>query len=81
MVPKKDTLFETLLVAINDELVNLFLSNKIKFDDISVKLKQIIQNKKFLKYRQKKLRNLKQIEKLNEFVRLKTNSLSVISQK
>ena len=81
MVPKKDTLFETLLVAINDELVNLFLSNKIKFDDISVKLKQIIQNKKFLKYRQKKLQNLTQIEKLNEFVRLKTKSLSVISQK
>ncbi len=77
---KKNTLFETLLVSINDELVDLFLQNKINFDDIPLKLKRIINHKKFLKYRQKKVNNLKQIEKLNEFVRLKTKSLSVISQ-
>ena len=79
-VPKTDTLFETLLVSVNDELVDLFLKNKISFDEISAKLKQIISHKDFLKYRQKKLNNLTQIEKLNEFVRLKTKSLSVISQ-
>ena len=79
-VPKNDTLFETLLVSVNDELVDLFLKNKISFDEISTKLKQIISHKDFLKYRQKKLNNLTQIEKLNEFVRLKTKSLSVISQ-
>ena len=78
-VPKTDTLFETLLVSVNDELVDLFLKNKISFDEISAKLKQIISHKDFLKYRQKKLNNLTQIEKLNEFVRLKTKSLSVIS--
>ena len=39
----------------------------------------IINNKIFRKYRQKKVNNLAQIEKLNEFVRLKTKSLSVIS--
>ena len=80
LLPKKETLFETLLVSINDELVNLFLQNKISFEDISHKLKFIINNKKFLKYRQKKVNNLAQIEKLNEFVRLKTKSLSVISK-
>ncbi|MFL2895553.1 MAG: 1-deoxy-D-xylulose-5-phosphate reductoisomerase [Candidatus Pelagibacter sp.] len=79
-VPKKDTLFETLLVSINDELVSLFLHNKISFDDISKKLKQIINSKTFINYRHKKLQNLTQIEKLNEFVRLKTKSLSVISK-
>ena len=79
-VPKNDTLFETLLVSVNDELVDLFLKNKISFDEISTKLKQIISHKDFLKFRQKKLNNLTQIEKLNEFVRLKTKSLSVISQ-
>ena len=78
-VPKKNTLFETLLVSINDELVNLFLKNKISFEDISLKLKQIINHKELLKYRQKRVKNLTQIEKLNEFVRLKTKSLSVIS--
>ena len=80
IVPKKDTLFETLLVSINDELVSLFLHNKINFDDISNKLKQIITHKIFTKYRYKKLQNLTQIEKLNQFVRLKTKSLSVISK-
>ena len=80
LVPSKDTLFETLLVSINDHLVNLFLQNKISFDDITAKLNQLINDKIFLKYRQKKVNNLAQIEKLNEFVRLKTKTLSVISK-
>ena len=80
LIPQKESLFETLLVSINDELVDLFLKNKINFDDISIKLNQLINNKSSLKYRQKKVNNLTQIEKLNEFVRLKTRSLSVISK-
>ena len=80
LIPKKESLFETLLVSINDELVSLFLNNKISFDDISIKLSQLIKNKSLLKYRQKKVNNLSQIEKLNEFVRLKTKTLSVISK-
>ena len=80
LIPKKNTLFETLLVSANDELVNLFLQNKISYEDIYVKLNKIINNKIFIKYRQKKVNNLRQIEKLNEFVRLKTKSLSVISK-
>jgi len=79
LIPKKDTLFETILVTANDELVKLFLENKILYEDIYLKLKQIIKSKIFLKYRQKNVKNLRQIEKLNEFVRLKTRSLSVIS--
>ena len=79
LIPKKNTLFETLLVSANDELVNLFLQNKISYEDIYVKLNKIINNKIFIKYRRKKVNNLRQIEKLNEFVRLKTRSLSVIS--
>ena len=79
-IPKKETLFETLLVSANDELVNLFLQNKISFEDISFILNKIINDKKLLKYRHKKPKNLTQIEKLNDFVRLKTKSLSVISQ-
>ncbi len=79
ILPNNNTLFETLLVATNDELVELFLKNKISFEDISRKLLQIINSKIFSKYKLKKVNNLGQIEKLNEFVRLKTNSLSVIS--
>jgi len=80
-ITNKESLFDTVLVSINDELVNLFLENKIKFLDISSKIWHLINMSIFLKFKHQKPKNLAQIEKLNEFVRLKTRSLSVISQK
>ena len=80
-ITKNESLFDTVIVAINDELVNLFLKNKIKFLDISSKIWYLINSPFFSKFRHQKPKNLAQIEKLNEFVRLKTRSLSVISQK
>ena len=77
----KESLFDTVLVSINDELVNLFLENKIKFLDISSKLLYLINSPFFSKFKHQKPKNLAQIEKLNEFVRLKTRTLSVISKK
>ena len=80
-VPKNNTLFETLLVSMNDELVSLFLNKKISYDQISKNLLSQINSKSFSKFKRKKLNNLAQIEKLNNFVRLKTKTLSVISSK
>ena len=80
-VPKNNTLFETLLVSMNDELVSLFLNKKISYDQISKNLLSRINSKSFSKFKRKKLNNLAQIEKLNNFVRLKTKTLSVISFK
>ena len=80
-IPKKESLFDTVLVSINDELVSLFLKNKIKFLDISTKIWHLINLPLFSKFKHQKPKNLAQIEKLNEFVRLKTRALSVISQK
>ena len=80
-IPKKESLFDTVLVSINDELVNLFLENKIKFLDISSKIWHLINSPIFSKFKHQKPKNLAQIEKLNEFVRLKTRTLSVISHK
>ena len=37
MLPNNTSLFETILVSINDKFVELFLNNKIKFTDISKK--------------------------------------------
>ena len=80
-IPKKESLFDTVLVSANDELVNLFLKNKINFSDISSKIWLLINTSFFSKFKHQKLKNLAQIEKLNEFVRLKTRTLSVISKK
>ena len=78
---KTNNLFGTVLVSMNDELVSLFLKNKINFLDISSKICHLINLPVFSKYKLQKPINLAQIEKLNEFVRLKTRALSVISQK
>ena len=77
----KISLYETVLVAANDELVNLFLSEQIKFNEITKILKKILELKEFTKYKQIKPKNYEQIHKLSRYVRLKTFSLSVLSQK
>ncbi len=80
-IPKKNSLFDTVLVSINDELVSLFLERKISFLDISSRFWYLINLPFFSKYKHQKPKNLAQIEKLNQFVRLKTRTLSVISKK
>ena len=80
-ITKKDSLFDTVLVSVNDELVNLFLKKEIKFLDISSKIWLLVNSSFFTKFKHQKPKNLAQIERLNEFVRLKTRSLSVISKK
>ena len=79
LIPKKDSLFETVLISANDTLVEMFLSNKIKFHDIYKILFKILNSKEFIKYKNIRVKNIEQILKLNENVRLKTQSLSVLS--
>ena len=74
---KELSLFETVIVSANDELVNLFLKDKIKFTDISKNLIKISKFKEFLRYKKIKPKNIDQIVKLNNYVRLKIKSLSV----
>ena len=78
-IPPKNTLYETILVSANDELVNLFLKNKISFNDISIKLNNIISLKEFIKFKKKSPKFVDDIVNLNKLVRLKTRSLSVLS--
>ena len=80
-ITRKDSLFDTVLVSVNDELVNLFLKKEIKFLDISSKIWLLVNSSFFSKFKHQKPKNLAQIERLNEFVRLKTRSLGVISKK
>ena len=76
-IPKLNSLFETVLVSANDELVDLFLNKRISFNQIVIKLNNIINNKFFLKYKKKVPKSVNDIYKLNNLVRLKTKSLSV----
>ena len=71
------SLFETIIVAANDELVNNFLNKKIKFTEISKKLIKFINLKEFKKYKLIKPKNIKDIEQLNKYVRIKINKLNI----
>jgi len=72
-----DSLFETILVATNDEFVKLYLDNKIKFNELSKKIYKFLNSKEFIKYKLIKPQKIETIEKLNQYVRLKINKLSV----
>ncbi len=79
LLPKSDSLFETVLVSANDTLVDLFLVNKISYNNIHFFLNKILTLKEFQKYKYKVPKNINEILRLNEYVRLKTISLSVKS--
>ena len=76
-LPPKQSLFETVIVSANDTLVELFLSNKIKFIDIQKKLFQILKMKEFLKYKKVYPLKVKDILDLNNYVRLKIIKKSI----
>ena len=76
-LPSNDSLYETVIVAANDKLVNMFLDGKIRFLDISKILLKIINYKEFKKYKRIKPKNIAQIEQLSNYVSLKISSLSV----
>tara|TARA_Y100000590_G_scaffold423671_1_gene529791 strand:- start:1622 stop:2800 length:1179 start_codon:yes stop_codon:yes gene_type:complete len=78
---KKFSLYETVIVSANDLLVQFFLDGKIKFLDISKYLNKIVKLKEFKKFKHILPANINQIIKLSKYVRLKTQSLSVLSPK
>ena len=74
---ENDSLFETVIVTVNDYLVNKFLKNQIKFTDISEKLLKITSRKEFQKFKNIKPKNVEDISKLVDYVSLKMNTMSV----
>ena len=76
-IPIKNSLYETIIISANDQLVHLFLDGKINFLDIIKKLFYIIKLKEFKKYKLISPRNFNDIKVLNNYVRLKVNSLCI----
>ena len=76
-LPFKHSLYETIIVSANDELVKLFLEKKLNFNDISKKLLRISNLKEFDIFKNKYPKNLSEIINLNRYVRFKINSKSV----
>ena len=74
LLPIKNSLFETVLVSANDNLVNLFLEKRIKFLDINKYLSKFVKKKEFIKYKKISPKSIKQILKLNDYVSLKVKT-------
>ena len=76
-LPKKNSLFETIIVSANDEFVSQFLSKQIKFTDINNKMKKILKMKEFTKYKNLFAKKTDDILKLSNYVRFKIISKSI----
>ena len=69
ILPDNTSLFETILVSINDKFVELFLKNKIKFTDISKKMNKMLNLNCFKKYKKIKPKNIEEIMKINKKIK------------
>ena len=70
-LPEKSSLYETILVSINDKLVELYLDNKIKFTDISKKMHNILNLKELKKYKMIKPKKIVEIINLSKKIKNK----------
>jgi 1-deoxy-D-xylulose-5-phosphate reductoisomerase len=76
-LPNNNSLFETIIVTANDDLVKMFLCGKIKFTDISKILLKVLRNKEFIKYKRIIPKNINDILNMSNYVSLKINSLDI----
>ena len=65
LISDKDSLFETILVSVNDELVKLFLNKQIDYKNLLYYLNKIINFKKFKKYCNVRPKSIKDIININ----------------
>ena len=77
-LPNKNSLFETALVTANDQLVQLYLKRKIKFNEISTNLFKIINLKKVKLLKNKIPKNIDEILKISSYVRSKVIMTSIL---
>ena len=76
-LPKNSSLFETVLITINDYLVYKFLEQKINFQMLIKLIHKISNFKEFQKFKKIKPKNLKEIYNLRDYVRLKLDALGI----
>ena len=74
---EKDTLYETILVTVNDYFVLKYLKNKIEYQEMIKMIYKYCNYKEFLKFRKISPKNVKDIYRLRDYVSLKLSSLGV----
>ena len=74
-LPERSSLFETVLVSINDILVKLFLVNRIKFTDIFKKMNIMLELNEFKKFKKLKVKKIGDILNLNNKIKEKLKTV------
>jgi len=78
LMPTKHSLFETILVCINDTVVESYLNNKLKFSEISKLVLNFAKMKEFKNYKNIYPKNVDEIINLNK--RIKSRIFELINQ-
>ena len=73
----RHSLYETVIITVNDFFVHKFLDNKINYEQLIKKIIKLIHLKEFNKYKRIKPKNIKDIYKLKDYVSFKLSQLSI----
>ena len=76
-LPKKSSLFETVLITVNDYLVYKFLEKKINFQKLIKLINKILNLKEFQKLKKIYPKSIKEIYNLRDYVHLKLETLGI----
>ncbi len=76
-LPKKNSLYETVLISINDYFVFKFLEKKISFNKLIYLILKYSRHKEFQKYKLITPQNAHEIYKLRDYVSLKLSTLGI----
>jgi len=76
-LPKNNSLYETAIVSANDTLVEMYLKKEIQYIEITKKLLKFANTKEIINLKKIIPKNILQIEKLNQDVRLKIKTNSI----
>jgi len=76
-LPRYPSLFETVLVTVNDYLVNKFLEKQINFQELNKLIFKISNLKEFQKFKKIQPKNIKEIYNLRDYVHFKLETLGI----
>ena len=76
-LPERNSLYETVLLTINDYFVSMFLKKKISYNQLVRLIYKNSINQIFTKFRYKKAKSVKDIYKLRDYVSLKLDNLGI----
>ena len=76
-LPRHPSLFETVLITVNDYLVNMFLQKQIDFEKLTKLIFKISNLKEFQKFKKIQPKSIKEIYNLRNYVHFKLNTLGI----